>query len=247
MHSGLYWGRKQEGAESLVAWIDSEQQRATNPRWGLWGGLIGGLGGLTGGAMGVLGSVAGIGPDRPLFYLPLTLFFVASAGVTVWVVKKDREQSETWGREARNQMKRLLVARWHGDLRGLLGDEGLRTLDRAASLVLQCKASLNAPAWRAAGGSLWSELREKSLRGLDSAMARLLIVVTSSGPNPESEAILQDLEEMSDEVAKAAKRHALATGRPSGGAEGLRDALRELKEVSAADEEFFEQRTDRSV
>lgn len=243
MHSGFYWGKRQAGAEALVAWIDSEQQRSPNQRWGIWGGVIGGLGGVAGALTGIMGAVAGIGPNHPGFYVPLSVWAVGAVAATAVVISKNRKDDVAWGREGRNQMTRLLVARWHGDLRSLLGDEGLRTMNEAASLVLQCRTALNGPAWRAAaGGTVWSDVREKALRGLDSAMARLVIVVTSSGTTSESEEILRDLKDMADEIAKAATRHAMATGQPAGGTESLREALREMKEVSAADEEYMEQR-----
>lgn len=200
-------------------------------------------GGLTGAYLGIALGALQMSAAMLAFWIPLLAIFLFGGGFTYWTAKQVSKDQTAWSREARGLMMRLLVARWHGSLKETLGEEGAKTMNEAAGVLLHCQAVLDSPAWKAAAGAeLWSKAREKSLRGMDSAMARLLMLTVSGASEQERTAILEDMRAMDEEVGKAAQRHSSVSGIPLEGNDSLRQALSELKELSSADEEFLEER-----
>lgn len=200
-------------------------------------------GGFAGAWLGIALGALNYSPASLAFWIPLVILALIAGGMTYSVLKQVAKDQTAWSRESRGLMMRLVVARWHGSLRETLGEEGAKTMNEAATILLHCQATLDTPAWKAAAGSeLWSSAREKSLRAMDSAMARLLMLTVSGASNQERAAILEDMRAMDEEVGKAAQRHSTVSGIPLDGSDSLRQALSELKELSSADEEFLEER-----
>lgn len=227
----------------MVEWIDRMQKRSPNQRWGVWGGVIGMCGGLAGAWLGVALGALNYSPNSLAFWIPLMVIGIIAGGMTYSTLKQVAKDQTAWSRESRGLMMRLIVARWHGSLKETLGEEGAKTLNDAAAILLHCQATLDTPAWKAVAGSeLWNTAREKSLRAMDSAMARLVMLVLSGAQASEAGAILADMRAMNEEVAKAAQRHSTVAGIPLEGSEGLRQALADLRELSSADEEYLEDR-----
>lgn len=242
--SGWGFTRREPGVDALAEWVDTVQKRNPSQRWGIWGGVIGGLGGLIGGWLGVSLGGLNLSAESPMVWTPVILAIVATLWMTAWVIKKGKTEVGEWSRESRGVMTRVLVARWHGNLRNLLGDDGATTMNQAADIWLKCRTSLDSPAWKAAAGSrTWGDVREKAMTSLDAAMARMLLLVTS-GSLAETQSLISDMQAMHDEVSRAAARHSAVTGTPLGGSEGLRQTLAEMRELAAADEEYLGVRSD---
>lgn len=239
-----YWRLRklEDGVESLVNWIDTEQTKSPNQKWGIWGAVVGGSSGFVGMSMGIMSGNGGVTTGNPLLYLPFALWLTLAAGMTFWVVRTSKREHGAWAPESRGVMTRLLAARWQGGLRQMLTPDGANLLNSAASTLLQCKATLDNSAWKiAAGSEVWSQMREKAVRSMDSAMVRMLLNITS-GSSEEAKKILADMKELNEEVNKAAQRHASVSGVPLGGAEGLRQTLSEMRELATADEEYLQDR-----
>jgi len=193
--------------------------------------------------MATLATTWHMTPSNIAFWLPLIVWAGLGIGMTVWVLRKNGQDEGAWSQESRGVMNRIVMARWHGTLRRTLGEQESSTLNKAAGILLACRSSLDSPAWKAAaGGQVWSDIREKTLRSLDSAMARVLLLVTSGAPIMEADAILADMQSMHSEVQKAAARHASVSGVSQTGSEALRETLAEMRELAEADEEFLQDR-----
>lgn len=236
------WRRPEQGLDPLVEWIDSVHSQSPNQKWGLWGGIVGGAGGIMGMSMGVMAGTPA--QYSPAFFVPVALWALVTAGMTFWVLKKVRHAEGAWAQESRGMMTRVLVARWQGHLRSTLGEEGAQIMNEAAKLLLKCRSTLNSPAWKvAADGEIWGKMGDRVLKSMESAMARLLIQVTS-GSLEETGPIVADMQAMTEEVSKAAARHSQITGLQTGGADGLRQALADMRELAQADEEVMRIRTE---
>ena len=234
------WTRREGGVDALAEWIDQAQKRNPTQRWGLWGGIVGGTGGILGGALGVILGSSDSPPHIMAILVPIALWLGLAIGLALRIFKQIKLEEGAWSRESRGLMTKMYVARWHGNLKQALGEEGAERMNEAAKVLLQCQSTLDSPAWKAASGSqLWSEIREKAIRSMDAAMARMLLLVMSGASSQETASILQDMKDMHDEVNRASKRHSQISGIPMGGAEGLRQTLAEMRELANADEEFL--------
>lgn len=200
---------------------------------------MGGSSGFVGMSMGIMSKT--VPSTSPLLYLPLVLWLSLAGAMTFWVLRKNKQQC-TWTAESRNIMTQLVVARWQGNLRQYLGQDQANLLNSAAEVLMRCRTTLDNPAWKAASGSeVWSQMRDKASRSMESAMARMLLLVTANS-HEEAKVVLADMKSLDDEVTKAARRHASVTGESLGGTDALRQTLSEMRELASADEEYLEDR-----
>jgi hypothetical protein len=155
---------------------------------------------------------------------------------------EERHHAQLRG-EAKNVVYRLNAARWSGQLRQVLGEDGAEALNAGAREWLRCKNALDSPVFKAGGAnSPWRQAREQAIRSMDSAMAQLVLKVTSgygSVGRGEFEHLVGEMKGMADETQRLAGKLADRTGRSSGDASGdLRRAMAELKSLSDAEDEL---------
>ncbi|MCW5942310.1 MAG: hypothetical protein KIS66_08765 [Fimbriimonadaceae bacterium] len=206
------------------------------------GAAAGVIFGSMGGAIGVL--VGGMNwPPGPVVSIAGTV------AVSVWVTlavtvsqRRDKADQEAARLRlgSRGVLYRLYTSAFSGGFEGYLPAAVLGKLEEGAEAWWDTRSALESPVWKAASGeSPWASAKEKALRSVEAAMSRLLILACepeSEGRRTSMEVVLAEMREVADQVTKLAARHYRPDREP--GVSGLRDALGELKMLSAAEDEL---------
>jgi hypothetical protein len=240
-----WWGKSEPELRSLYEWIDQQTHGQTtgDRRGGIAGGVVGAIWGVMGGLIGILAGALQINPAIAVT-VPVVCAVFASTAVLIWYLRGRTESDKAVARttaEMRGFFWKLMSARWQGNVKGLIGEDGAMALNAAAYEYLQCRTALNSPAWQAVGSdSPWFQARDKTRVAMDVAMARLVTMIGQGAPPNDAtvQGLISDMQRAAAEATATSSRLAGHHNLPTDATNELRKALSEMRALNQADEEF---------
>lgn len=186
----------------------------------------------------------------------MVLFLVAAAFALARILRFQATRTEEERslsrarRDARAMLLQLYAWKQHGRLKRMLGAGVGELLDQGGRYWMECRAALGSDVWNSAGaGAPWAGVRERAVKAMDAAMARLLVLAGSANcaesdflsPGYDScHKMVEEMRRMAREARRLTDKLVVRTASEFADSpvSELQEALGEMRRLEAAEDEL---------